>query len=187
MELYFKNRKEWRKWLEKNHSTSDGVWLIYYKKNSGKPRIPYDEAVEEALCFGWIDSKLKSVNEDYYIQRFTPRRHGSRWSKYNIERVKKLTQLGLMKHEGLIAYEKALDDPKLVYDNRMDGDPEIPQDLLEAFMINQTAYENFLGFSLSNRRMFILWLNDAKRDQTRKSRMEKILEYSVKKIKPGTI
>ena len=74
MELYVKTREEWRKWLEENHSSVQGIWLIYYKKPSGKPRIPYNEAVEEALCFGWIDGKIKRVNEDYYVQWFTPRR-----------------------------------------------------------------------------------------------------------------
>ena len=90
MELYLKTREEWRKWLEENHSKAEEIWLIYYKKPSGKSRIPYTDAVEEALCFGWIDGKIKRINDDYYIQRFTPRRPGSKWSKLNMERVQKL-------------------------------------------------------------------------------------------------
>ena len=109
MELYVTTRAEWRDWLEENHSTIKEIWLVYYKKPSGKPRIPYVEAVEEALCFGWIDGKIRKINEDYYVQRFTPRRPGSRWSKYNIERVERLIKSGQMKPEGLKAYENALD------------------------------------------------------------------------------
>jgi uncharacterized protein YdeI (YjbR/CyaY-like superfamily) len=185
MELYLKNRKEWHKWLEDNHSTSDEVWLIYYKKPSGKPRIPYNDAVEEALCFGWIDGKIKRINEDYYIQRFTPRRSGSRWSKYNIERVQKLIKEGLMKPEGLEAFKKVLDKPELIYENRTDGDPVIPDDLINAFNNNGLAYNNFLKFSPSARRIYVDWLNSAKLAETRPKRIEKIIMFAERNIRPG--
>src|SRR4030042_4761773 len=125
MELYFTKREEWRKWLEKNHSSCEEVWLRYYKKPSGKPRIPYTDAVEEALCFGWIDGKIKRINEDNYIQRFTPRRKGSRWSKYNIDRVQKLIREGLMTPAGLKVYQEALVKPQRIYDKEAEGDPDI--------------------------------------------------------------
>lgn len=185
MELYFKDRREWRKWLEKNHSISDGIWLIFYKKSTGKPVVAYNDAVEEALCFGWIDSKLKKVNEQYYIQSFTPRRKGSLWSKYNIERVKKLIGEGLMTPKGMAEYQKALDNPKLVYDNRNDPDPEIPVDLIKALEVNPDAHANFLRFSPSNRRIYLWWLDSAKREETRKARIAKIVSNSEKNIKPG--
>jgi len=187
MELYCTSRIQWREWLEKNHSSVDEVWLVYYKKPSGKPRIPYSDAVEEALCFGWIDGKIKRINDDYYIQRFTPRRPGSRWSKYNIERVQKLIKEGIMKPEGLRAYQKALDIPELVYDNRADGDPEIPDDLIEAFRSSETGHANFLRFPQSARRIYIEWLNYAKRTETRLRRIEKIVSLSEKNIKPGIL
>lgn len=185
MEIYLKSRGEWRKWLEKNHSSSDGVWLIFYKKSSGKPRVEYNDAVEEALCFGWIDSKLKKVNEEYYIQHFTPRRKGSLWSKYNIERVKKLIAEGLMTPAGMAEYQKMLVNPKLVYENRQDGEPEIPVDLQEALRLNPDAMTNFANFSRSNRRMYLFWLNSAKRTETRVKRISKIVDFSEKNIKPG--
>lgn len=185
MDLYVKTRSEWRKWLAENYSSSDGVWLIFYKKSSGKPRVEYNDAVEEALCFGWIDSKLKKVNEEYYIQHFTPRRKGSLWSKYNMERVKSLIDKGLMMPAGLAEYHKALDNPKLVYDNRMDGEPEIPADLLEALNLNPQALANFMAFSPSSRRMYLLWLKDAKRPETQQTRLKKIVEFSEKNKKPG--
>jgi uncharacterized protein YdeI (YjbR/CyaY-like superfamily) len=185
MELYLKTRKEWRKWLEKNHSKTDEVWLIYYKKPSGKPRIPYVDAVEEALCFGWIDGKIKKINEDYFIQRFTPRRPGSRWSKHNLERVRKLIKAGHMKPAGLEAFKKALDKPELFYDNRSDGDPVIPDDLMSAFSNNSLAYNNFLKFPPSSQRMYIYWLNSAKKPETRPRRIAKIVSRAEKNIGPG--
>jgi uncharacterized protein YdeI (YjbR/CyaY-like superfamily) len=185
MELYCKNREEWHKWLEDYHSTMDEVWLIYYKKPSGKPRIPYNDAVEEALCFGWIDGKIKSINEDYYIQRFTPRRPGSRWSKLNMRRVQKLIKEGAMKHVGMEAFKKVIDKPELVYENREDGDPVIPDDLMIALNNNRLAYNNFLKFSLSNRRLYIFWLNSAKKAETRLKRIEKIVVRAEKNIPPG--
>jgi uncharacterized protein YdeI (YjbR/CyaY-like superfamily) len=185
MELYLVNRKDWRKWLEENYLTVEEVWLRYYKKPSGKPRIPYEEAVEEALCFGWIDGKIKKINEDYFIQRFTPRRPGSRWSKYNIDRVKKLEKQGLMKPAGLKAYEESVRKPHLVYDDRRDGIPDIPDDLSKGLKKNATALKNFNNFPQSSRRMFIDWLNTAKKPETRIRRILKIVDLSERNIKPG--
>ncbi len=185
MELYFKNRDEWRKWLLKNSLKQEEIWLIYYKKPSGKPRIKYSDAVEEALCFGWIDGKIRRVNDDYYIQRFTPRRPGSRWSKYNIERVEELIKQGIMRPEGLKAYQETLDKPELVYENRADGDPLIPDDLLENLKKNKKAYENFLNFTQSARRIYTQWLNSAKRPETRVRRIERIVSMSEINQRPG--
>jgi uncharacterized protein YdeI (YjbR/CyaY-like superfamily) len=185
MELYFRDRKEWRNWLEKNHSTFDEVWLIYYKKVSGKPRIPYNDAVEEALCFGWIDGKIKRINEEYYIQRFTPRRPGSRWSKYNIERIQKRIKKGQMKPEGLKLYKNALEKPELVYENKGNGEPSVPDDLMDFFRRNEIAWNNFINFPTSARRMYIEWLNSAKKAETRPRRIEKIIGLAEKNIRPG--
>jgi uncharacterized protein YdeI (YjbR/CyaY-like superfamily) len=187
MELYVVSREEWRKWLEKNHLATEEVWLIYYKKSSGKPRIPYVDAVEEALCFGWIDGKIKRINEYYFMQRFTPRRPGSRWSKYNIERVRKLIEKGEMRQEGMEAFNRLLNNPDLAYENKNDGIPSVPDDLQNSFNINRTAYNNFLNFSLSSRRMYIDWLNSAKRIETRSQRIEKIIHRSEKNLPPGMI
>lgn len=187
MELHFTKTAEWHDWLENNHLTSDGIWLVYYKKPSGKPRIPYKDAVEEALCYGWIDGKIKRVNDDYYIQWFTPRRRGSRWSKYNISKVQNLIREGRLKQSGLDAYKIVLDKPELIYDNRSDGDPVIPDDLMIALKTNNAAFHNFLKYSLSARRMYIFWLNSAKRSETRLRRIEKIVGFAEKNIPPGMI
>ena len=178
-------RSEWHNWLKDNHSVTEEVWLVYYKKPSGKPRIPYFEAVEEALCFGWIDGKLKKINEDYYIQRFTPRRPRSRWSKCNVERIEKLIKSGQMRPEGLRAYENAIKRPELIYDNKTDGDPVVPADLLNALKDNNQALTNFSNFSQSIRRLYIGWLNSAKKAETRPGRILKIVERSEKNLGPG--
>lgn len=187
MEYYFQTREEWHDWLERNHATAEEAWLIYFKKGSGKLRIPYAEAVEEALCFGWIDGKIKSVNKDYYMQRFTPRRKGSRWSKYNIERVQKLINEGRMEPAGLIAFREVLEKPHLVYDNRSDGDPDIPVELFEALRSDKKALDNFMNFSQSTRRIYIQWLKSAKRPETRERRIEKIVNLAEKNIRPGLV
>jgi uncharacterized protein YdeI (YjbR/CyaY-like superfamily) len=185
MELYFKTRGEWRDWLEKNHSIVKGVWLVYYKKLSGKPRILYNDAVEEALCFGWIDGKIKRVNEDYYIQWFTPRRPGSRWSQLNMARVRKLIGEGKMKPEGLAVYGETVEKPELIYEIKRESNMPFPDDLLDALKRNSEAYTNFSNFPPSSQRLYLLWLNNAKRKETRAGRIVKIVDRSEKNIKAG--
>jgi uncharacterized protein YdeI (YjbR/CyaY-like superfamily) len=185
MELYVKNRDEWRTWLDEHHSTVQGIWLIYYKKPSGKPRIPYNDAVEEALCFGWIDGKIKRVNDDYYIQWFTPRRPGSRWSKLNMNRAQKLIMEGRMKPAGLSKYEATIKKPQLIDDIKTNVTMDVPDDLMDALRINPLAQNNFLNFPPSSRKLYILWLNDAKRAETRQGRIQKIVDRSEKNIRAG--
>jgi len=187
MEVYFKSRDEWHKWLEENHSIMNGIWLIYYKKASGKPRVSYNDAVEEALCFGWIDGKIKRVDDDYYMQWFTPRRKGSRWSRLNISRVQKLINDGLMKPEGLSLYEEAMKNPELTYDMRTESVLPVPDDLMSALQGNSQALNNFSRFPSGSRKLYLLWLNDAKREETRKARIAKIVERSAKNIRAGMI
>ena len=101
-----KNRKQWRKWLSNNHNKKKEIWLVYYRKSTQKPRIEYNDAVEEALCFGWIDGIEKSLDEERFAQRFTPRRPKSNWSESNIQRMKKLIKSGEMTEAGMAVYKK---------------------------------------------------------------------------------
>jgi uncharacterized protein YdeI (YjbR/CyaY-like superfamily) len=185
MELYFKNREEWHNWLKENGASADGIWMKIYKKRTKKESVPYIEAVEEALCFGWIDGKIKRINDDYYIQHYTPRRRNSRWSRYNIERVEKLIREGRMTPAGIKAYNEIFKKPELAYDNRASGEPEIPEDLLSALKENETALSNFMKFSRSTRRIYIGWLNSSKRAETRSGRIPKIVEFARQNRKPG--
>ena len=109
--FYAKDRAEWRAWLETNHTLETEIWLLFYKRHTGKPRVAYPDAVEEALCFGWIDSTIRRVDDATYAQRFTPRRPGSSWSELNKRRVSRLVQEGRMTKAGLAKVDFALPDP----------------------------------------------------------------------------
>lgn len=104
--LYVHNRKDWRAWLKKNHAKKKEIWLIYYRKASGRKRIPYDDAVEEALCFGWTDSTAKRIDGERFAQRFTPRRPGSQWSELNKKRARRLIKNGRMTRAGIAKFKK---------------------------------------------------------------------------------
>ena len=106
--IYCKNRKEWRSWLQKNQLSEKGVWLVYYKKHTKKLTICYNDAVEEAICFGWIDGQIKKIDDERYMQRYTPRRSKSRWSAINIERAKKMILQELMTQEGLRIFQNGI-------------------------------------------------------------------------------
>lgn len=147
--IYPKNRKEWRKWLEKNHRKEKEIWVIYYKKNSNKPRIPYDQAVEEALCFGWIDGQAQGIDEHKYAQRFSPRRKGSNWSELNKERARKLIKNGQMTTAGLAVFPHEHKASKLV----------IPKDILKAIKANKEAWEYFQHLPESYKRVRIAWID----------------------------
>jgi len=182
MELHFTKREEWRNWLKSNHASVREAWLVFYKKPSGKTRIPYNDAVEEALCFGWIDGKLKKINDDYYIQRFTPRRRDSIWSEINVSRARKMISEGLMMKSGMDAFQVYLDNPSLLIVRNMEV-PAIPDELLRKLKKNKKAYDNFMNFLVSTRRLYLQWLTAAKRDETFSRRISKILELSEKNIK----
>ncbi len=138
--LYVLDRKQWRSWLVKNHNKEKEIWLLYYKKSSGKPRIPYNDAVEEALCYGWIDSIVKRVDDNSFAQRFTPRRPKSQISEMNKERIRRLIADKSMTSTGLKAVNHAFDKNK----------PEklvIAPDILKALKANKHAWKNFQNFS----------------------------------------
>lgn len=134
---YAPDRKAWRSWLRRHHNTETEVWLVYYRKSSGKPRIPYNDAVEEALCFGWIDSTAKRIDDERFAQRFSPRRKGSRLSQLNRERLVSLISEGLMTPAGLAAVSHAF-DPKAPHKN-----PKIRKDVLSALRKDPAAWRHF--------------------------------------------
>ena len=183
--LFFNNRKEWRSWLEKNHDKEDGIWLIHYKKSSGEKRLSHPEAVEEALCFGWIDSRLKRVDDDRYVLRYTPRKGKSVWSKINKDTAEKMIALGKMTEMGYqkinMAKKQGLWDT--AYTNKLRE--RLPSDLKKALMSNQVAWRNFKNFANSYRNMYIGWVNNAKTEVTRKKRIHEVVKRSEENKKPG--
>ena len=185
---YAKDRKTWRNWLEKNHAKSPGVWLVYFKKASGKPRLSYNDAVEEALCFGWIDSTVKSMDDDRYMQRFTPRKPKSGWSGINKERIEKITAAGLMNDAGLVKIDAAKKDGSWTSLDKIYAPADqllIPDELGKAFSRNKKAKINFDNFPVFARRQFLSWINSAKQPGTLKARIKQVVLMSAANKKPG--
>jgi uncharacterized protein YdeI (YjbR/CyaY-like superfamily) len=183
-----KTRSQWRKWLEKNHNSSPGIWMIYYKKETGKRAFDYGEAVEEALCFGWIDSLPRKLDKEKAMLKFTPRKPKSIWSKLNKERVERLIRNDLMREAGLAAIKQAkkigswnaLNNADLHADNN-----SLPTDLEKELNKNKTALKNFNAFPPGYRRRFLFWIDSAKRPETRAKRVKQSVLMAKENKKPG--
>jgi uncharacterized protein YdeI (YjbR/CyaY-like superfamily) len=164
------SRDEWRAWLEDNHARDAGVWLITFKKGSGRPHLPYASAVEEAICFGWIDSRPGSVDAERSKLWFSPRKPGSRWSRANRERVERTIATGRMTPAGLALVAAAQSDGTWeVLEEVQSG--VVPDDLAEALAAVPVARVNFDGFPPSSRRIILEWIQGAKRAETRAARI----------------
>ena len=172
--VFAKDRAEWRKWLAKNFERADEIWLVFYKKASGKPTVSYDHAVEEALCFGWVDGMKKKLDEECYAFRFTPRKPRSPWSRSNIDRVGRLIAEGQMMPAGLKAFNsgKGREVPPMP--------TEFPKHLEDKFRKQRAAWANYEKFPPGYRRMTAGWLASAKKEETRIKRLEKLMEYSAR-------
>jgi len=181
-EFYAANRKAWRRWLEKNHDREESVWLIIYKKDSTKPSVYYPEAVEEALCFGWIDSKANKRDSESRFQYFARRNPRSKWSQLNKQRVKKLIQSGHMQKAGLAMIELAKKTGTWTALKEIDA-IKIPGDLQKAFQRNKTAHKNFNAFPPSSRKIILLWIQDARRPETRKQRIMETVALASKNVR----
>jgi uncharacterized protein YdeI (YjbR/CyaY-like superfamily) len=164
--LYVSSRVEWRKWLKKNYKTEKEIWLVYYKKTSGKPRIEYNDAVEEALCFGWIDSTIKKLDEERFAQRFSLRNPKTTYSQSNKERLAKLITEGKVMKDVLASLE-TLDDIS-------SKEFEIPKDILEAIKADKEAWKNFQKFSETYKRIRIAFIDGAR---NRPQEFQKRLNY----------
>lgn len=177
-----KTTAEWRAWLEANHESEAGVWLIYAKKNAGIEGISYEEGVEEALCFGWIDSIGRSLGEKQMALVFTPRKAGGTWAWSNKERVERLIADGRMTPAGMAKIEQAKADGSW---NALDDfeDLTVPEDLAAALAANETASANFAAFSPGARRTYLWWIKSAKRPETRAKRVEETVRLAAQNIK----
>ncbi len=183
--LYVTNRDHWRLWLETNHDAKKEVWLIYYKKHTGKPTIPYADAVEEALCFGWIDSTIQRIDDQKYARKFTPRKNKSKWSELNIRRARKMIREGRMTEAERVKFEemenksrsgrKAKPLKKRLF---------IPPDLKQALSTNAKARENFDNFAPGYKKLYVRWIADAKRRQTREKRINQTVKRASQNKKP---
>jgi uncharacterized protein YdeI (YjbR/CyaY-like superfamily) len=177
-----KARAEWRKWLAKNHTRTEGVWLISYKKSSGKARFDYEDAVQEALCFGWIDSKANKLDDERSMLWMAPRKARTGWSKINKARVEKLIASGQMMPPGLAKIEAAKRDGSW---NALDAVEalEIPPDLAAALAANPTAQHYFDAFPRSVKRAILEWISNAKKPETRAKRVEETARLAAENIR----
>ena len=168
------SRAEWRAWLEANHSTIGTIWLVRWKKSMGEKYIPYEEMVEEALCFGWIDSVQHPLDEQRSLLRMSRRKKGSGWSKLNKDRVKRLINAGLMTLAGLAAVNAAKKDGSWSHLDKIEA-MEVPADLSDALARSGNAATNFAAFPPSAKRGLLAWLAQAKRPETRAKRIQEIV------------
>jgi uncharacterized protein YdeI (YjbR/CyaY-like superfamily) len=183
---YFCSIAEWFDWLRENHKEKKTIWIIIQKKASKKPGIRYEEAVLEAVAHGWIDGKMKRINDNEFKQRFTPRKRNSVWSLSNRKRAELLISEGRMTQLGLRTIDVAKQNgrwDKAISSSR--GATDVPNDLIEALQMNKTAQENFETFPPSARFMYIHWINEAKRQDTRERRILTVVDRSEKNLRPG--
>jgi uncharacterized protein YdeI (YjbR/CyaY-like superfamily) len=167
-QVYVANRKEWRRWLSENYQKATEVWLVFPRKRTGVPAIPYNDAVEEALCFGWIDSIVRTIDEDHNGRRFTPRRPGSKYSQTNKERLRRLVEKGLVIPEVLSAVGDILEEEFY-----------FPADIKEALRANELAWRNFRKYSGPYQRIRIAYVDTArKRPEEFEKRLRNLIRMS---------
>jgi uncharacterized protein YdeI (YjbR/CyaY-like superfamily) len=163
--LEVRNREQWRTWLGKHHASSPGIWLVRYKDHTGMKSIPYEDMVREALCFGWIDSLVKRLDDDRYALKVTPRRPTSKWSDINRKRWAELKAAGVLTSAGLVAAPtKNSYAPRPVV-------PNLPAYIAKALKTSSKAWEFFRRLSPTDRRQFVVWIHTAKRPETRERRI----------------
>lgn len=178
-----KSHAEWRKWLEKNHQSEQSIWLVYFKSSTKKASLSWSEAVDEALCFGWIDSTKKTIDEERYMQYFSKRKPKSIWSKINKEKVAKLIQNELMTKAGFDSIEIAKQNDSWTSLDEVEA-LVIPEDLKEKLANYKEAMEYFENLSKSAKKILLYWVASAKRTETRQKRILEIAENASENLKP---
>jgi len=181
-QLYTQTRSEWRKWLEENHNIQKGVWFIFYKKRTDKTSVSYSDAVEEALCFGWIDSVSRKLDEEHHMLMFTPRKPKSPWSGINKERIKKIIKEGRMTNWGAIKIEQAKKDGSWTLYDEIE-EIRIPPDLAKQLNLNIKAKDNFSNFAPNIKKGILWWIKSAKTQETRKKRIDKTSAMAAKNLR----
>jgi len=183
--LYFESANRWRSWLAANYDKRSEAWLIIYKKDSGKANLTIESAVMEAMCFGWIDGKLKSIDSEKFILRYSPRKPKSPWSKINKDRAEVLIRDGKMTDAGTIKIEQAKANGMwdAAYTSRVKE--EVPDDLKQSLMTDKKAWVNFSNFAVSYRNNYIGWINTTKTDTTRQKRIAEVVRRAALNQRPG--
>jgi uncharacterized protein YdeI (YjbR/CyaY-like superfamily) len=180
--IFFNSPQEFYDWLEEHHESEAEVYVGFYKTHTGKRAMSWSEAVDQALCFGWIDTRANAIDEDRYMQRFTPRKPGSNWSKINVEKVAKLTEAGLMRPAGVAAFERRSGERTGVYSFERNGEAALPPEFEKRLRANAAAAEYFDSRPPWYRRTATHWVISAKREDTRKRRLTQLIEDSANGI-----
>ena len=181
-EFYFKNDTEWRAWLHRNHEQTEGIYLILYKIEHPNESMLWEEAVRVALCYGWIDSTVKSLGDGKRRQYFCPRKPKSVWSKVNKDHIKVLKSAGLMHKNGLKSIAIAKKNGSWTALDAVEKGI-IPKDLQSAFEKNAVAFSNYKNFTRGQRKSYLYWLNQAKREETRHKRIVEIITHCESNLK----
>ena len=176
--IYFESPEEFYEWLEQHHETEAEVYVGYWKKATGKPSLTWSQAVDQALCFGWIDGRVKGIDDQRHMQRFTPRKPTSNWSKVNVEKVARLTEAGLMRPAGIAAFERRRADRTGIYSFERDKQATLEPEQEERFRANAKAWEFFQAQPPGYRRTAIHLVTSAKRPETRERRLDQLIEDS---------
>jgi uncharacterized protein YdeI (YjbR/CyaY-like superfamily) len=179
------SRKAWRAWLSKHHTKAQEIWLVYLKKHTGKPSVQYPESIEEALCFGWIDGIRKSIDDERYAVRFTPRRAGSQWSPRNIELAGKMIEAGKMTAAGREAFERRVGYGREIVQARSAREIPLTPALEQALRKNKKAWHHFRNLAPSHRKQYVGWLRSAKKPETREKRLREAIRLLARNEKLG--
>ena len=179
------NRHDWRAWLEDHHDSESFVWLVLFKKSSGTQGISYREALEEALCFGWIDGLKKGIDRDRYAFRFSPRKRNSKWSPANIELAEGLIATGKMTPAGLHAFEIRQTYDEAFLEKRAATHIELPDELAKVLQSNAKAWKIFGALSPGDRKQYIAWMTSANMPKTARRRAQKAIQLLLEKRRPG--
>jgi uncharacterized protein YdeI (YjbR/CyaY-like superfamily) len=184
-QLFVASLSEWKIWLQEHSDSSQGVWLVFYKKQNGKSSMTYEEAVEEALCFGWIDSIIRKIDEESYVRKFSPRKDDSKWSALNKKRVEKLTREKRMTDAGLAKVEIAKQNGQWDQPDQPRIQFEMPTEFQKGLESNQKAQKFFNTLTKTDKNQFITWIATAKRPETREKRIKEAIELLEKGQKLG--
>jgi uncharacterized protein YdeI (YjbR/CyaY-like superfamily) len=178
--LHFQNIDEWQAWLRENHMAQKEAWLVILKNHVAQRGVYYEEAVEEAICFGWIDGIMKSASAEFYFLRFSPRKRGSIWSVSNQKRVERLTALGRMTEAGMAKVREAKENGEWEAAIRREEPSSLPEDLRSALEGNAEAQANFEKFPASQKKQYLYWIASAKTEKTRQKRIQGMVEMAAK-------
>jgi uncharacterized protein YdeI (YjbR/CyaY-like superfamily) len=175
----FTTPAQWRRWLERHHEEEKEIWIAFAKKGSGKKSITYQEALDEALCFGWVDNLKKRLDDDYYLFRFVPRKSNSKWSQVNLDKFARLEKTGRMTEAGRATKPAGVEPPP----RRFQAEDPVPDFIARELALHPVAQEFWTTIPPSHRRNYIRWITEAKQEETRRRRLAKAIEMLNQKKK----